>query len=80
MKLGSDKVIKVTLWTNIASELEKAINIQEEGSKIVAITSIIVKKFRGLITLTHLKSLKKFIFYTLYILLLYLFSFLYTYI
>lgn len=44
--LKENEVVKVTLWTNIASEFEKAINIQEEGSNIVAITSIIVKKFR----------------------------------
>ena len=56
-------------------QFQKAINIQEEGSKIVAITSIMVKKFRGLITFRYLKSLRKFIFYTLYMLLLCLFFF-----
>ena len=58
-------------------KFKKAINIQEEGSKIVVITSIIVKKFKGLITFTHLKSLTKFIFYTLYMLIRCFFSFLY---
>ena len=56
---------------------EKAINIQKEDSMIIAITSIMVKKFRGLITFIHLKSLTKLIFYTLYMLLLCLLSFLY---
>jgi len=56
-------------------QFKKAINIQEEGSKIVVITSIIVKKFKGLITFTHLKFLKKFIFYTLYMLIRCFFSF-----
>ena len=71
--------ITIFFYTLYVIQFEKAINIQEEDSKIVAITSIMVKKCRGLITFTHLKSLTKFIFYTLYILLLYLFSFLYVY-
>ena len=69
--------ITIFFYILYINPFEKTINIEEEGSKIIAITFIVVKIFWCLITFIHLKSLSKFIFYTLYRLLINLFSFLF---